>query len=110
MIEIKNIYNTDKINLVNEYFEDIIKQKGFRLERIISYGHVTPNEYWYDQDEDEFVLLLKGNAKLQFEDGNVIELSEGDYIIIPKHVKHRVIYTNTQTNTFWLTCYYKNEL
>jgi cupin 2 domain-containing protein len=109
MIIVKNIYDVENINLSDEFFEDLLKQKGFRLERIISKGHVTESDYWYDQDEDEFVLLLKGFAKLLFEDNSIIELKEGDYILIPKHVKHKVIYTDKNNKTFWLTCYFKSN-
>ncbi len=107
MIEVKNIYEIENIDLNNEYFEDLLKQKGFRLERIISSGHVTKSDFWYDQDEDEFVLLLKGFAKILFENNDIVELNEGDYIIIPQHVKHKVIYTDIENKTFWLTCYFK---
>jgi len=107
MITVKNIYEDENIDLKDEYFEGLLKQNGFRLERIISKGHVSKNDFWYDQDEDEFVLLLKGSAKLLFENNDIIELKEGDYIIIPKHFKHKVIYTDTENKTFWLTCYFK---
>jgi cupin 2 domain-containing protein len=110
MIEVKNIYDSENINLTKEYFEDILKQKGFKLERIISFGNITENNFWYDQDEDEFVLLLKGAAKIQLENQSVITLGEGDYIIIPAHVKHKVIYTDTKIKTYWLTCYFQNNL
>ncbi len=108
-MDIKNIFSVLQVNSKKEYFEDIISEDNFRIERIISEGHTTPNDFWYDQDEDEFVLLLKGFAKLMFEDGSIVELNEGDYLIIEKHVKHKVIFTSTETKTFWLTCYYKRK-
>lgn len=108
-MDIKNIFSLLQVNTTNEYFEDIISEADFRIERIISDGHTTPDDFWYNQDEDEFVLLLKGFAKLMFEDGSIIELNEGDYVIIDKHKKHKVIYTSTETKTFWITCYYKKK-
>ncbi len=109
MLNVKNIYNCNNVNLDTEYLENILVNKNFRLERIISFGHITPSNFWYDQDEDEFVLLLKGYAKILLENEEIIELKEGDYIIIPKHLKHKVIYTDTENKTFWLTCYFKKD-
>lgn len=109
MLTIKNIYDCNNINFNVEYLENILVNPNFRLERIISFGHITPSDYWYDQEEDEFVLLLKGNAKILLENDEIIELKEGDYVIIPKHLKHKVIYTDTENKTFWITCYFKND-
>ena len=40
-----------------------------RIERIISHGHASPADFWYDQAQHEWVIVLKGAARLQFEDG-----------------------------------------
>lgn len=102
---ISNIFNSNSEKINEEVLENLIKTDSFLLERIISEGHTTPEGYFYDQKQNEFVLLLKGFAKIAFEDCEV-ELKEGDYLIIPAHKKHRVTYTSEKEKTFWLTLYY----
>lgn len=106
MIEKKNIYDSQPRSTEVEFFEDLISESGFRLERIISEGHASPENFWYDQNENEFVLLLQGSAEISFEDGQTIRMSDGDYIIIPKHTKHRVEKTAPSKKTFWLTLFF----
>lgn len=105
-IEVKNIFENIPQNLSAEFFEDIISSENFRLERIISEGHTSPPEFWYDQEQNEFVLLLSGSAEILFDDDSLVELKPGDYIIIPAHKKHRVEKTDTNKKTFWLTLHY----
>lgn len=106
MIKKKNIFENPKYHSEEEYFEDLINAQNFRLERIISEGHASPEDFWYNQSEDEFVLLLKGSAEILFEDGQTVELTEGDYFTIPKHYKHRVVKTSSDRKTFWLTLFH----
>lgn len=103
-MKIKNIFGNVPKGLGEEFFENIISTKNMKVERIISQGHTTPIGEWYDQDKNEFVLVLKGSAELLFEKGQVIKMGEGDYIIIPAHVKHRV--EKTDEETVWLTIFY----
>lgn len=90
-----NIYDFPKGRLDKEFVEILLKSDNIRIERIVSTGHTTD---WYDQSEDEWVCLLKGEAELEFEDKSV-SLNEGDTIFIPKHQKHRVAKT---TECIWL--------
>jgi len=107
MTEIKNIFSDIPASLPNELLEDIISTENFRIERIISRGHTTPKGEWYDQDKNEFVLLLKGNSELRFEKNNEsIKMKSGDYINIPAHVRHRVEKTDSGEETIWLTVFY----
>lgn len=103
---LKNIFDNLPKELEEESFEEILSTQDFRLEKIISEGHTSPHNFWYDQDKNEFVLLLKGKAKLSFEDGSKLELKPGDYLIIPAHKKHRVDWTDPNQKTFWLTLNY----
>ncbi|MCX7798111.1 MAG: cupin domain-containing protein [Melioribacter sp.] len=110
-IEVKNIYDLSDIDnskekLKEEFIQNILITKNFRIERIISECHSTPEGYWYDQPENEFVLLLKGSAEILLEDNTLIKMQEGDYIIIPAHIKHRVEKTDAKQKTFWLTLFY----
>jgi cupin 2 domain-containing protein len=97
------------INLNQELTEQILNLKNIRIERIISHGHSSPEKFWYDQDENEWVIVLKGKAKLLFQDdARAVTLNEGDYIKIPKHVKHRVEWTTPDEATIWLAVFYRD--
>ena len=77
-----------------------------RIERIVSQGHSSPHGFWYDQDQNEWVVLLKGAARLEFEDEKV-ELRHRDFINIPAHRKHRVDWTTPDEPTVWLGVRYE---
>ena len=84
-------------------------QNSVRIERIISEGHVSPENFWYDQDEWEWVAVLQGNAELEFENENEkIFLSSGDWIVIPAHERHRVAFTSCEPPCVWLAVFGKN--
>lgn len=92
----------------SEIFENIIFNDKFKLERIISSGQSTPPGEWYDQENNEWVILLSGSAVLVFEDDNKeYVLKPGDYILIPAHKKHRVKMTDPENKTVWLGLHYK---
>ena len=96
-------------NAKEEIFSDLVKNKNVRIERIVSTGQTSPKDFWYDQEENEFVLLLDGEAILEFkEDDKVreVKLNKDDYIDIKAHVKHRVKYTDTKKPTIWLAVFY----
>ncbi|MDA7922248.1 cupin domain-containing protein, partial [Verrucomicrobiales bacterium] len=79
-----------------------------RIERIISRGHRSPSDFWYDQDTSEWVLILKGEGELIFEDSNEpVTLKPGDWIEIPAHRRHRVASTSEQEDTVWLAVHWK---
>ena len=73
-----------------------------RLERIVSTGQSTPPGTWYDQPGDEWVALLAGRATLRFEDGGLVELAPGDWLLIPAHERHRVEATSAEPPCVWL--------
>ena len=91
----------------HEVFEVIANNDNVKIERITSRGHSSPDSGWYDQDDHEWVMVLKGEAGLSFEDGTVVELREGDYVLIQPHERHRVVYTSAETETIWLAIHYK---
>ncbi len=106
MVEPVNIYKQIPDNLSEEVFEVLAQSKAVKIERIISKGHKSPGTGWYDQEQNEWVLVLKGNASICFEDETVIDLKEGDYINMSAHRKHRVISTSAITETIWLAIHY----
>lgn len=90
-----------------EVFEEIVLKNGMKLERIISEGHKTPEGEWLVSDKEEWVLVLRGQAKLRFENNaQLFELSEGDYLSIPAKQKHRVDWTDPVQPTIWLALHY----
>ena len=105
--EKKNIFGELPQNLPEEVFDKIIDGKDFFVERIISDGHASPPNFWYDQETNEFVMLMSGSAKILYGDGNTFSLLPGDYLIIPTHQKHRVEDTDKNQKTIWLTIHYK---
>ena len=109
-MDIKNIFSGIKNQPPEEIFEPIIKTNQFKIERIISSGQSTDKGKWYDQDVDEWVILLKGSAGLLFESNNEkIIMKPGDYINIPAHQKHRVEWTVANQEAIWLAVRYRNE-
>lgn len=106
MNPIKNIFDDFPKNDDKEFIEEILSAKDFKLDRIISEGHNSPPNFWYDQDKNEFIFLLKGKAELSFDNGEKYELIPGDYMIINAHQKHRVDRTDPNQKTFWLTIFY----
>jgi len=103
----KNIF-TDIPDLVSkEIFETLIQTNHIKLERIISSGQATPPGEWYDQDTDEWVLVLSGSAGLMFEgERETLVMNPGDYVHIPAHRRHRVEWTDARQKTIWLALHY----
>lgn len=87
-----------------ETFKTIFKNGSIKIERIVSNGQSSPENFWYDQDEYEFVMLVEGDAVLKFTDRD-IELSRGDYLIIKPHEKHRVV--STSKSAVWLCAFFR---
>jgi cupin 2 domain-containing protein len=88
-----------------ESVETLIATPTLQFERIVSRGHASPEGSWYDQDQNEFVVLLKGAARLQFED-ELVEMKAGDSLNIPAHRRHRVEWTTPEEPTIWLAIFY----
>ncbi|MDR3627943.1 MAG: cupin domain-containing protein [Ignavibacteriaceae bacterium] len=90
-----------------EIIETILDSDKVRIERIISKGQSSPENFWYDQDDNEWVMVLQGQAKLMFEnEEKPVLLLQGDYINIPAHLKHRVEWTTPNEVTIWLAVFY----
>lgn len=89
-----------------EKFESLVGST-VKIERIISNGHTaSPKEGWYDQDHDEWVLILRGAATVEFENAKPVSLGEGSYINIPAGTKHKVVWTDPEVETVWLAVHY----
>jgi cupin 2 domain-containing protein len=90
-----------------EIFETLIAGRGWKLERIVSHGHATPAEHWYDQDQAEWVMVLAGAARLSFEgEPEPTCLRTGQAVLIPAHRRHRVEWTDPCEPTVWVALHF----
>ena len=103
-----NIFSEIPDSPIDEIFEILLISDHFKLERIISSGQATPPGEWYDQDMNEWVILLSGSAGLLFEgEEEVIIMHPGEYVHIPAHKRHRVEWTDPERKTVWLALHYE---
>jgi cupin 2 domain-containing protein len=105
---IKNIFEALPDQLPKELVQILVRGADVRVERIISHGHVSAADFWYDQAQAEWVIVLKGAARLQFEDG-MVEMKPGDFVNIPAFKKHRVDWTTPDEPTVWLAVWYEDQ-
>ena len=106
LMQSQNIFADIPIDLPDEMTSTLAGNSNLRIERLVSEGQVSPEGFWYDQHEDEWVILLQGAATLQFEgDGSELKLLAGDYTLIPAHRKHRISWTAPQEKTIWLAVF-----
>ena len=96
----KNIFAESAIATDAEQFLTLFKNSAVKIDRIVSQSHSSPAGFWYDPLEDEWVIVLRGSGVLEFIDGEVVEMTEGDYLFIPRGVRHRVARTGAET--IWL--------
>ena len=90
-----------------EIIQTILAAPGVRIERIVSFGQASPEGFWYDQSESEWVVLLAGAARLRFEDeAEARALGPGDHVHIAAHRRHRVEWTDPQRPTIWLAVFH----
>jgi cupin 2 domain-containing protein len=105
--EIRNILANLPPALAAEAFETIAGSDSVRIERIVSNGQATPEGHWYDQQQDEWVLVLAGRADLLFDGENQSRrLHAGDYTLIPAGCRHRVTWTDPDVTTVWLAIHF----
>jgi len=96
--------------LAEEAVAALIDQPGLRIERLVSTGQVTPDGEWYDQETDEWVLLVAGAARLRIEgESEDRAFAEGDWILVPAHCRHRVTWTRAEPPTVWLAVHFQAE-
>ena len=91
----------------NEQFAELLSRPGIRIERIVSTGQSSPPDFWYEQDDAEWVLVLQGEALLRFEDeAEARRLKAGDFVEIAARRRHRVDWTDPSQPTIWLAVHY----
>ena len=100
-----NLFTNLPADLHEEHFTALLDSGGVRIERIVSHGQASPENVWYDQPRPEWVVVLKGAARLRFEN-ETIEMKPGDFVNLPAHKKHRVEWTTPDEPTIWLAVHY----
>ncbi|MDD2412572.1 MAG: phosphoribosylaminoimidazole carboxylase [Bacteroidales bacterium] len=85
-----------------EFFETLFESSKVKIERIISKGNSDDENIWYNQDKDEWVILIQGSASIAFENDEIVDLKAGEHLFIPHHKKHRVAKTSAQPECIWI--------
>ena len=110
MILSSNLFTDLPGRLPDELVTTLLETAGVRIERIVSNGHASPEDFWYDQEQDEWVMVLRGAARLRIKDEEQpIEMKPGAFVNIPAHTKHRVEWTAPDEPTIWLAVYYGGQ-
>ena len=99
-IRVENLFANLPELSESEQSLSLFENHAVKIERIVSQSHSSPRGFWYDQDEDEWVMVVRGEASLEFEGGELVRMNAGDHVTIPRHVRHRV--QQTDPNTIWL--------
>ena len=102
-LSVKNLFDGLPETGAAEEFRSLFASGAVRIERIVSRSYRSASGFWYDQDDDEWVMVLRGGATLEFDSGELVAMNEGDYLTIPRHAKHRV--RETGPETIWLAVY-----
>lgn len=105
-MRITNLHQHIPAELPDELFTTLAAGRSVRIERIVSRGHSSPPDFFYDQDEAEFILLVSGEAELELQAGEKHHLRPGDCLTLPAHVRHRVSWTTPDRDTIWLAVFY----
>lgn len=105
-----NLHTAIPVTLPEELTETLVCGAGCRIERIVSRGHASPPGFWYDQAEDEWVLLFSGSARLELQaPERTVSLAPGDWFLLPAGCRHRVAATAEDTDTIWLAVFMKGK-
>lgn len=105
-MEAENIFASVIEEPEDELFDLLLNHGDLKIERIVSKGHTSPKSGWYDQDQNEWVIVLKGAATITLENDKPIQLKVGSYLNIPAHTKHKVTWTKPEVATVWLAVHY----
>ncbi|MDY0189598.1 MAG: cupin domain-containing protein [Desulfuromonas sp.] len=102
----ENIFASVPDAFHHEVVDELLNNSSVRVERILSKGHSSDEDFWYDQAENEWVVVVRGAGTILFADDREVHLHAGDYINIPAHTKHRVTWTDPDVVTLWLAIFY----
>jgi cupin 2 domain-containing protein len=109
-METGNFFSDLPRDLREEVFETIAGNPDIRIERIVSLGHASPPGFWYDQPLDEWVMVLRGAARIIIDqERRELHLGPGDHVMLPAHVRHRVEWTDPRDPTVWLAVHFRDS-
>ncbi len=109
MHEIGSLFDSLTVELPEELITTVLRANGVPIERIVSQGQVSPPGLWYDQEENEWVIVLDGRAAILFEgEPEPVDFQRGSYVNIPAHVEHRIAWIDPSEKTVWLAIHYKD--
>ena len=103
----QNLFTNIPEHLDHELTSEVLRSRSVRIERIVSRGQASPQDFWYDQAEHEWVVVLTGKATIKIDGQPEMILSPGDTLYLPAHTRHRVEWTDPQQDTIWLAVYWK---
>ena len=101
----ENIFDLPDPLPAEEVITELVSTKAVKIERIISSGQTTPAGDWYDQELDEWVVLVQGEATLEYDDGKQLRLTAGEHVLIRAHTRHRVVFTSTDPPCIWIAVF-----
>ncbi|HEX3997463.1 MAG TPA: cupin domain-containing protein [Pirellulales bacterium] len=102
-----NLFDNLPARADDELITPLVQDSHVRIERIVSHGQASPPGFWYDQDRDEWFVVLRGAARLQFDrEEHTVEVKPGDFLTIPAHRRHRVEWTTPDEPTVWLAVHF----
>ncbi|MDZ7578292.1 MAG: cupin domain-containing protein [Candidatus Nanopelagicales bacterium] len=104
-VRIQRLTDVAGLGEESEHVDVLLVGAGWRLERIVSRGQTTPAGQWYDQEEDEWVAVLAGSARLEVVGQVDLELGPGDAVLLPAHRRHRVSWTDVTQATVWVALF-----
>jgi len=102
-----NVFDIQVTGRADEIFDDLLSSGNVRIQRIVSHGQSSPPDFWHDQNQHEWVILLSGAARIAYENGETVQLEPGDYLNIPAHTRHRLEWTPPNVDTVWLAVFYR---
>lgn len=102
MLNILSDFTADDFS---EQEQELLAFSKGRVVRIVSFGNTSPQGFWYEQTEDEWVVVLSGVGEIEWADGAKLRLEQSDNVFIPANKKHRVSYTSSNPPCIWLAIY-----
>ena len=105
--DIGNLFESIPESIQDEVVTEFARTKHVKIARIVSPCLMPPTSDWYDQSENEWVIVLEGEAKIVFDNNEEIHLKAGGYVDIPAHKRHKVTWTSPHTQTIWLAIHYQ---
>ncbi len=102
-----NIFRDIPFSPAEEETLSILSTRNLRIERIVSTGQASAEGFWYEQKENEWIVVLRGRGVIEYEDGSLTELGEGDWLHIPARLRHRVKETSSDRPTVWLAVFHR---